>query len=159
MKTKLFSLVVTTVMVFAITVFTACDNATVYHHFENTPETGWEKTDTLSFVVSPMAEPGRYSQQLDLRVNEAYPFTSLSLSVVQQVFPGNRRKKLTLHCRLTESDALVRRRGISYYKYSFAMPDIDLRRGDSIRVYIRHDMKRDILPGISNVGLKIVRKN
>ena len=39
------------------------------------------------------------------------------------------------------------------------MPDIDLRRGDSIRVDIRHDMKRDILPGISNVGLKIVRKN
>ena len=80
-------------MVLTMAVVTSCDQRTVYHHFESTSQTGWEKIDTLLFVVPPLAEPGRYSQQIDVRINEFYPFTSLSLVVSQQVFPGDRRKK------------------------------------------------------------------
>ncbi len=147
------------VMVFAMTVVMSCDQHTAYHHFVDTPQAGWEKIDTLVFVVPPLAEPGRYAQQVDVRINESYPFTSLSLVVSQQIFPGNRRKHQILRCRFTTQNQYFQSRGISHYTYSFALPDIDLRRGDSIRVYMRHDMKREILPGITDVGLKMVRRD
>lgn len=159
MTKRIHSIALTAVMAIAIIAVAACNDTTVYHHFENTPDTGWGKADTLLFVVPPLAEPGRYAQQVDLRINEAYPFTTLSLVIAQRVFPGNRMKRHTLHCHFSESDAMMRRRGISYYKYSFSLPDVDLRRGDSLRIYIRHDMKRDILPGVSDIGIKMVRKN
>ncbi len=146
-------------MVLTMAVVTSCDQRTVYHHFESTSQTGWEKIDTLLFVVPPLAEPGRYSQQIDVRINEFYPFTSLSLVVSQQVFPGDRRKKQILRCRFTEQNQYFQRRGISNYTYSFSLPDIDLRRGDSLRVSVRHDMKREILPGITDLGLKMIRLN
>ncbi len=144
---------------FASGIMTSCDQPTVYHHFENTPEAGWEKMDTLLFVVPALAEPGRYAQEVDLRINESYPFSSLSLLIEQHVFPGNRTKKHILHCRFAEGSDWLQHNGISFYKYSFALPDIDLRRGDSLRIFLRHDMKREILPGVSDVGLKLTRIN
>ena len=148
-----------TAILLAIAGVSSCEQHTAYHHFSSTPQAGWEKLDTLLFVVPPLAEPGRYSQQFDVRINESYPFTSLTLVVAQQIFPGNRRKQHILQCKFSEHNKYFQRRGISHYTYSFPLPDIDLRRGDSIQVHVRHDMKREILTGITDVGLKMVRRD
>ncbi|MBP7359673.1 MAG: gliding motility lipoprotein GldH, partial [Prevotella sp.] len=47
--------------------------------------------------------------------------------------------------------------GISYYQYNFNISHIELHKGDSIHVCIRHNMKREILPGISDVGFSLGR--
>ena len=42
--------------------------------------------------------------------------------------------------------------GMSYYQFRFPIRELPLHRADSVVVKIRHDMKREILPGISDVG-------
>lgn len=62
----------------------------------------------------------------------------------------------TLNCLLFDTKGTVKGQGISYYQYHFRVSELDLHEGDSIHVTIRHDMKREIMPGIADVGISLV---
>ena len=47
--------------------------------------------------------------------------------------------------------------GISYYQYTVPVCREHYMDKDSIHITIRHAMKRDILPGISDIGVKLER--
>ena len=136
---------------------TACDQKAVYYHYEQTPLTGWDKNDTLSFVIGPLSASGRYMEEVGLRISGEYPFTGLNLIVEQR----NKSKQLlrvdTLVCNLINEQGNAKGRGVSQFQYLFPLFTMDLQEGDELFVTVRHDMKRDILPGISDVGLRLVR--
>jgi gliding motility-associated lipoprotein GldH len=66
-------------------------------------------------------------------------------------------KRDTLNCSLIERDGRVKGKGVSFYQYNFHLNDLDLRAGDSLSINIRHNMKREILPGIADVGIKLIK--
>lgn len=139
-------------------VLLSCNRNTLYNKYNHTPVSGWEKNDTLFFDVPPIEFPGAFSNQLGLRINGAYPFTGLTLIVEQTVLPEKSVYTDTLNCSLINSDnGRPLGQGISYYQYNFKIRDIDLQQGDSLHISVRHDMKREILPGISDVGVEIKR--
>lgn len=140
---------------FVTAVVSACGGGTVYDKFVSMPSDGLEKNDTAVFYVPPVASSGRYIREIGLRIAAAYPFTSLSLEVCQTVEPGHRVSVDTLDCRLYDDDGNVLGHGISVYQYGFALPDIDLQKGDSLHVRVRHVMKREILPGITDIGFSL----
>ena len=113
----------------------ACGGGTVYSKFVSTPVDGLEKNDTVVFDVPPVALPGRYSMEM-----------------------GHRMSVDTLDCRLYDNDGNGLGRGVSIYQYGFALPDTDLQKGDSLHVRVRHVMKREILPGITDIGLSMETK-
>ena len=139
----------------AICALASCNGRRVYDKYANTPISGWEKNDTLSFEVQPLADGGTYEVSLGLRINDSYPFTGLTLIVEQHVFPSGTVQTDTVSCKLTDRHGNTDGYGISYYQYSFPVADIRLQQGDSVLVKVRHDMKREILPGISDVGVCI----
>lgn len=141
-----------------IMLLTACDKRTVYHHYEHTPLSGWERNDTLSFVVGPVSESGPYVEDLGLRIGNEYPFMSLNLIVDQEVSSTHEKRRDTLVCDLINEQGIVMGKGVSQYQYSFHMTTMELQSGDKLYVSVRHDMKREILPGIADVGLKLSRK-
>ena len=110
-----------------VVMMSACSIDTVYHRYSHTSVSGWEKNDTLKFYV-PRLRQG-----------------------------GNAVLTDTVNCTFSKPDGTRLTRGISYYQYSFPIAKPDLREGDSLVVSIYHDMKRDMLPGISDVGLYISR--
>lgn len=135
----------------------ACDGGVVYDEYRPTQIEGWEKNDTLVFDVARLRHGGRYRQEIGLRINALYPFTRLSLLVEQTIEPGHRLAVDTLDCRLYDDKGNVLGDGVSYFQYNFMLSEVDLREGDSLHVCVRHIMKREILPGISDIGLKMVR--
>lgn len=153
MKRLLYSALVALVVV----MMSACSIDTVYHRYSHTSVSGWEKNDTLKFYVPRLRQGGVFAQQLDVRINGAYPFTAATLIVKQRIVPGNAVLTDTVNCTFSKPDGTRLTRGISYYQYSFPIAKPDLREGDSLVVSIYHDMKRDMLPGISDVGLHICR--
>lgn len=56
---------------------------------------------------------------------------------------------------LIDNNGVSKGQGISYYQYNFPINIYQMHQGDSIHVAIRHDMKREILPGVSDIGIKI----
>ena len=153
MKRLLYSALVALVVV----MMSAGSIDTVYHRYSHTSVSGWEKNDTLKFYVPRLRQGGIFAQQLDVRINGAYPFTAATLIVKQRIVPGNAVLTDTVNCTFSKPDGTRLTRGISYYQYSFPIAKPDLREGDSLVVSIYHDMKRDMLPGISDVGLHICR--
>lgn len=152
---KLFSALIIAV---AAACFSACNGKKIYHGFDHTPLAGWEKNDTLLFSVPRLTTGGEYSSDLMLRINETYPFMGLTLIVEQKVIPGGMTYCDTLKCRLMNEKGYSKGQGISYYQYVFHVNEMSLEQGDSLQISIRHDMKREILPGISDVGMKITRR-
>lgn len=146
----------------AMMLFHSCNETLVYDRYEHTPIAGWEKNDVLSFDIPPLKSPGTYEQELGLRVTGVYPFMGLTLIVDQCIFPQTKaqgaitiEKSDTIQCDLINQDGTTKGQGISYYQYNFPINTYRFASGDSIHVTIKHDMKREILPGISDIGFKM----
>ena len=157
------------VLLLTALVAVSCIGRKVYDHYEELPIAGWEKNDTITFFVPSVDRSGLYSLDLGLRTTSQYPFMSLTLVIerfvipldtttVKPLFPIPLRPSVsTLSCRLRDSRGHAKGQGINYYQYDFHVADISLNAGDSLRVNIRHDMKREILPGISDLGIRLHR--
>ena len=153
-KNNCFAIVVLLVMV---SMAVGCSRKTIYSHYEPTPLEGWEKNDTLSFRVMLIRSDGSYKEEIGLRTSGAYPFTGLTLVVEQRSVPSGMMRSDTLHARLVSRDGTVQGKGIVYYQYKFHLANLRLNEADTLYVSIRHNMKREILPGISDVGLILQR--
>ena len=145
--------IVSVVMTAAVAV--SCATDTVYYSYAHTPVAGWEKNDTLTFNIPGMAAPGTYSQQVGLRMTSAFPFTSISLIVEQRIMPRGKVLTDTIKCPITDIRGNFLGDGISSFQYMFPLREVTLNKKDSIHVSIRHSMKREILPGVSDIGLKM----
>ena len=139
--------------IFFAVALVACNRKTVYHHYKHTPIAGWEKNDTLTFDIGPLADDGHFREEVGLRINGMYPFMSLCLVIDQTKYPGGLLRQDTLNCSLIDNLGNVKGKGISSYQYNFHLTDVSLAAGDSLRVCIRHNMKREILAGIADIGI------
>lgn len=148
--------IVSVVMMAAVAA--SCATDTVYYSYAHTPVAGWEKNDTLTFNIPGMAAPGTYSQQVGLRMTSAFPFTSISLIVEQRIMPRGKVLTDTIKCPITDIRGNFLGDGISSFQYMFPLREVTLNKKDSIHVSIRHNMKREILPGVSDIGLKMELK-
>ncbi len=145
------------VIVVAVALLSACTGNKVYDKYEHTPIAGWEKNDTLKYQIPPVAQSGMYKAELGLRINGSYPFMELTLIVDQTRFPSRSVKSDTLNCELIDRRGNSKGRGLSYYQYHFKVTEMYLHAGDSLSISVRHDMKREILPGISDIGIMLNR--
>ena len=133
----------------------SCTNRTAYDTYQHTPTAGWEKNDTISFDVPAMAAAGEYTAELGLRIDNSFPFMGVTLIVEQESFPGRRVWTDTLTCELIDKKGYAKGQGLSYYQYAFPITPPKPEKGDSLHVAVRHDMKREILPGVSDIGFKL----
>ena len=143
--------------IFLVLVLTACDENTVYYRFEHLSLKGWEKNDTLNFQTEPVKQTGEYLEEVGLRISSDYPFMGLQLVVEQEVLPTHEQHFDTLNCKLIDRQGNVMGQGISHYQYRFPLTTLSLAEGERLHIIVRHDMKREILPGISDVGIRLSR--
>ncbi len=136
----------------AVVLMTACTGNMVYDKFEHTPTEGWERGSGVVFCVPKAATAGAHQAIVMLRTNDSYPFLNLSLIVEQKVLPHGTTYTDTLNCTLSDKQGNNKGRGLNYHQFEFPLRTLSLAVGDSLTVSIHHDMKRDILPGISDVG-------
>lgn len=58
-----------------------CTGNQVYDHYQNVPISGWDKADVLSYDVAALRDSGWYATDLGLRMNNMYPFLSVTMVV------------------------------------------------------------------------------
>ena len=134
---------------------TACHQRTVYDRYLHTSRTGWERNDTLTFRIPPMQEGGEYTEEVGVRISGDYPFLGLTLVVEQTKLNTHERQCDTLECSLIDKNGRPLGNGITHYQYRFHLKTLRLEEHDSLRIAIRHDMKREMLPGITEIGVKL----
>lgn len=133
-----------------------CTDGIIYDQYK--PLNGWERADTAKFSVPAAAEAGIYRTDIGLRTNADYPFTGICLIVDKLILPAGTTQSDTLNCQLIDKHGRATGRGLSNYQYLFNTSSTCLKKGDSLVVTVRHNMKRETLPGIEDVGLKITKE-
>jgi len=138
---------------------TACNYNKVYDRYLETENEGWEKNEPLVFGIDSLKEGGEYTLALGLRINDRYPFQNLQLIVDQTIFPSQEKVHDIIECKVTDKHGIKLGHGVSVYQYDFPVNRQLLNKGDSISVVVRHNMKREILPGIIDLGVSLKRNN
>lgn len=146
---------------------TACIGGKVFDAYEQIPVEGWDKNDTLNFSVPAVAADGVYNLALGLRTTGDYPFMSLTLLFEANIIAKKSdnlplvkapaKLSRSLSCPLVSSRGRSQGQGVSLYQYNFHVATISLHEGDSLQVNVRHIMKREMLPGITDLGLSVAR--
>lgn len=135
----------------------ACNEGKVYDHYEHTSLNGWEKVDTLKYNVPHLEESGKYSIDIGLRATKGYPYQSITLIMERTVFPSKEVHADTVNCKIVSPKGKVLGRGVTLNQYHLHIDETYLQKGDSLHINITHNMKREILPGISDVGIEVTR--
>ncbi len=135
----------------------SCTGRKVYDTYHHTFISGWDRGEVLSYDVPRMKTTAKYSTMLGLRVSDGYPFQSLTLIVEQTIYPKKTTRRDTLNCQIYDSRGTIRGKGISCFQYHYQVSQMNLQEGDSLHVTVRHDMRREIIPGIADVGIEISR--
>ena len=151
MRNKPFVIVVLLVLV----ALCGCQQEVAYHRFRHIYEPGWDKTDTLHFDISPIAKDGNYQLEAELRTDKDFPFQQLTIQVEQTVYPSKEVFQNQINCNLVSETGKIEGDGISYFQYQFYVRGLSLHQGDSVHISLTHNMKREIMPGISDVGVKL----
>ena len=154
----IFSLFIT-----VATILVSCNRKTVYDHYEHTPLTGWEKNDTLIYRMPVFDKGGDYSEILGMRISDNYPFTSICIIVDNTIIPKGNPLNLstqsdTITCSLFDSDGSIKGDGVSIFQYRNHVKKISVEEGDSLEVRVRHNMNREILNGILDIGILLNKK-
>ncbi len=138
--------------------FVSCDRKTVYAHYEHTDTYGWEKNDTLKFGIPPLKHSGIYHEELGIRHNFSYPFKRLTVSIEQTIYPKGEKREYTANCNFIDEQGAKESSGIVLFQYNRPVANLELQEGDSLHICIIHNMKREILPGISDIGIMLTEK-
>lgn len=141
-----------------VCVLTACQQRAAFSHYESVPIDGWDREDTVQFMLGPIVEGNVFCETLGLRASQAFPFMNLSLIVEQEAIPSGLVRCDTINIPIIDTDGIPIGKGINHFQYNIALNDINLLTGESLFVSIRHNMKREYLPGITDVGITLTKQ-
>lgn len=153
---KAFVAIILTV---ASVLLTACNRNTIYSHFEHTDIDGWAKNDTLLYNIGNTYTGGIYDCSIGLRISNDYPFKSLTLIVRHTIWPQQESREDTICCRFTDNKGNISNKGLSLFQHQSELPAIRLNANDSITFSIRHYMRQEVIPGISDIGIEMKLRN
>lgn len=128
----------------------SCGSRPVYSHFEAVDQQGWDRQDTLRFVI-PLKKAATYDLRIDLRTNSHYPYTQLALNAWLQ--SRGQEQRTAIRFDITDADGNIQGRGTGVYQYSAMLPAMTTTRRDTLTVSVYHAMSREVLPGIVDLGI------
>ncbi len=151
--------IIYTLLLTAVWGMTSCSRQqTVFANYEHVDDTRWEKTDTIIFNVPPLEKPGTYREKLGLRLADDFPFMTLSMEIELVVIPKGMVYKSQHKFSVIDETGNPKGKGLSLHQYDFDISEVELEQGDSLHVRLAHNMKREILPGVVDLGFILIRK-
>lgn len=135
----------------------ACRQQPVAFEYAPTPIEGWEPGDTLKFKIDTLRQTGTYTLDLGIRTSAStpYPFRSIWLVVRQHWHRPERVLTDTVECKLTDAKGDITGHGVSLYQYTQPLGEVQLQEGDYADFSIIHIMRREMLPGVAAVGIRL----
>ena len=151
-------------LAFLFCLFLSCRDAVVFHSYQAVSErSGWERGDSLSFLLPSGLPPRAYTLEIGVRNTDAYPYRDIWLAVVRTV-PGGTLPVAadTLHFCLADEKGRWNNAGGSgrHYQSAFICGRPFRVGADSCGgvLHIAHIMRDNPLFGISDIGVRLLEK-
>ena len=147
------------VTIFMLALLVSCNNETVYHKFVNIEGGKWTKQNKFTFEAGSFDSDMTVEESVELRLwARDYPYGNISILVEQTLFPAKTKTvdTLTYVFSRRQGDKETRNPdGPAFFQVSMPLKTLSLHKGDSLSVTLRHNMKRIVLPGVVDVGVKL----
>ncbi len=146
---EILSLLAACIMVFS------CSRSTVMHSYRNVPVEGWDQSDALSFSLDTVREGGVFNVDVGVRTTNDYPYQKLWLAVVAELSNPDTVFADTVACVFADKNGVRSGNGTNMYQYDFNLGSVELEKGQTGKFVVHHIMRREIIPGVSNIGLRL----
>ena len=140
-----------------ILLLASCDRNTLMHTYQPVKGNCWDRTDTLTFNLPDLTTDDNCSVLVGLRVTNSFPYEMLIMEVEQNYQNPMGHRVDTIRYHLAEESGDFTENGINYFQYETQGLPLDLKKGQTGEIKIRHLMHREILPGIMDVGIHVIR--
>ncbi|MBR2935672.1 MAG: tRNA (guanosine(46)-N7)-methyltransferase TrmB, partial [Paludibacteraceae bacterium] len=134
----------------------ACQQGVVFSEFQSLPAQGWSADSVMVFSPNITDTMGDYQMQVTVRHTDRYPYQNLWL------FVNVKKDSMVLRCDTIESFMANERgewygSGMKIYELPLLyLEHITLSEGE-YEVTIQQGMREDILRGITDVGVSVLR--
>ncbi len=154
MRVLLHIFVRITAVVSLATAFFGCTRRPAVSEYRSTPLDGWETGETLTFDIDSLRCEGNYLLSLGVRTSAArkFPYKQLILEVRQNWHEPLMSRTDTLTFDIATHTSRERS-GISISRYEQPCTTLPLPQGARGTITVRHLMRHNFLPGISEVGI------
>ena len=136
----------------AVLTLAGCSQKPVYSHFEHFDSNGWRRADAATYSIG-VQEEGIYNIAMDLRVCSLYPYTQLMLVVQASNTSHLINRTDTVNIDITDYEGNPLGSGLSIRTHHIDLPPATLTTNDTLNVTVTHNMSRECLPGIIDIGI------
>lgn len=138
----------------------ACHTDTRYHVYQPVlGSDGWQKKDSLVFNLPPDVSSGAYGMEIGIRNTGVYPYRDIWLSVTRLEVDSLPAHTDTVHMYLADDKGRWGHEGAigGLYQQTYVCEKPVVLLTDSVGRSFRvtHLMRRNPLPGISDVGIRL----
>lgn len=142
---------------FTLFILSACFNGTAYHNYVSIDNEEWFAKDSLHFRIDSIPTTNDFITDLEFRTNVRYPYRNISFVMTQSVRHKNKSVTKTLNYDVAEINGKRNGEGITYRTHHIQFCTMSLESGDTLDIFIKHNMKDNVLPGITDIGVLIER--
>ncbi len=131
------------------------DQDTLLHEYSAIDDEEWNINDSLHFEVDSAAHSGKFETILELRTNAKYPYRNISIVMTQLLRNGNKKISKTLNYDIIDAKGNKNGEGITYLTHRIPFCTMNIDEGDTLDIFVKHNMQDNILPGITDIGVHI----
>lgn len=149
-RRSLWRLALPLAIVAVATLVSSCYYRRVYYQFHPVSVAGWQNSDTLHFILPELS--GQFTLTVYARTTNLYPYRNLSLRVMD----GDS----TIDASLVLADKKGKskgQKGIGATEVKLVAGRVNLNQKRNRELLVVHNMRRELLPGISDVGISLDR--
>ena len=130
------------------------DDGTRYHRYSPIRAGGWEHTDSLTFALPANFTYHQFEVEIGVRHDDTYPYQDLWVAVVHPLTPAIQPD--TIHITLADEQGNWRGEGTAgcFRQHTSYAGKLMCYPADSV-LQIVPLMADSVLPGISDIGLKL----
>lgn len=135
----------------------ACTDGTLLHSYKPLPADGWDKRDTICFDVPKAEMDIDGTLHVGLRTTANIGMREVVLAVEQSSETASLCRCDTIRYPLTDAEGNALSKGVNMHQYETQHIPFHIQKGQSCTVRIHHLMVKELVPGISEVGIRISR--
>ena len=132
----------------------ACTGSTFYHSYKPLPKEGWERHDTVCFDLPKAGQDIDGTLIIGLRTAAHTPMQDIVLAVEQCFDAPPDYVCDTVRYPLTDDEGYALAKGVNHHQYEDRQLPLQMKKGQSGSVRIRHLMTHELMTGITEVGIR-----
>lgn len=146
------------ILAIVTSIYSACDNTTVYNKSKSLPEGGWKQQDTVYFATLLKDSLHTYKVTLEIRNNSNYSYTNLPLLFEMRTPPNKDNLKDSIIIKLANSKGEWLGKGWGgLYQSEYTVGRIQANSPGIYLFKLIYLLPDKSLKGINDIGLKLER--